>query len=259
MKYKNIGIIASKEAEAIEQKKHLIKKYDLTDCYNNINNKDIDLLIALGGDGLILHLLHEYQHLDIPIYGINYGTIGFLMNSLSDNIMDSINSAKLEKLYPLKMIATDIDGKKHQYFAINEVSLLRQSNQAAKIKIEINNKTRIENLICDGILVATPAGSTAYNLSVNGPIIPFGADILTMTPISPFRPRSWRGALLSDKTKIKFTILKHEKRPISATADYFEVRNVKEVEIAVDKSQYYQILFDPNHSLEERIIKEQFI
>ncbi len=192
MVYKNIGIIASKEEEAINQKSSLVKKYNLIDCSDVKAVENIDLLIALGGDGLMLHLLHEYQNLNIPIYGINYGTIGFLMNSLSDNLIEAINDAKLEKLYPLKMTAIDINGDKHEYYAINEVSLLRQSNQAAKIQIQINNKTRIENLICDGILVATPAGSTAYNLSVNGPIIPFGAEILTLTPISPFRPRSWR-------------------------------------------------------------------
>lgn len=258
MSYKKIGIIASKEEEAIAKKDELIKEYGFIDCFEQ-KSPDVDLIIALGGDGLMLHLLHEYQNLNIPIYGVNYGSVGFLMNSLSDDLVKSIQNAKLESLHPLKMIAIDINGKKHEHFAINEVSLLRQSSQAAKIKIEVNNKVRLETLICDGILVATPAGSTAYNSSVNGPIIPLKADILTMTPISPFRPKNWRGALLPDKTKIKFEILKDYKRPVSATADYFEVRDVREVEIEVDKTQNFQILFDPNHSLEERIIREQFL
>lgn len=258
MKYKNIGIIAGKEDDAVKKKVELIKQYGFIDCQDQ-DNDNVDLIIALGGDGLMLHLLHEYQNLDIPIYGINYGTVGFLMNTLSDNLIDSINDSKLEILRPLRMKATDVKGKEHNHLAINEVSLLRQSNQAAKVKITVNNKVRIETLVSDGVLVATPAGSTAYNLSVNGPIIPFGADILTMTPISPFRPKNWRGALLSDKAKVRFDINSHDKRPVSATADYFEVRNVVKVEVEVDKSQSFKILFDPNHSLEERIIREQFI
>lgn len=258
MKYKNIGIIASKEEEAIKQKEELIKKYDFIDCYKEKNAK-LDLVIALGGDGLMLHLLHEYQDLNIPIYGINFGTVGFLMNSLSDNLLEAINNSKPEILYPLTMIATDIEGKKHQYLAINEVSLLRQSNQTAKIKVLINDKERIGNLVSDGILVATPAGSTAYNSSAGGSIIPFGSDVVTITPISPFRPKNWRGALLPDKTNIKFEIVNHQKRPVSATADYFEVRNVVKVEVKTDKKQSFQLLFDPNHSLEERIIREQFL
>ncbi len=258
IKYKNIGIIANKGTEAIEQKEKLIKKYNFIDC-KKYPKQNPDLIVALGGDGLMLHLLHEFQDLNIPIYGINYGTVGFLMNSLSDNLLEAINNSKLETLYPLQMIATDIDNKEHQYFAINEVSLLRQSNQTAKIKVVINNKVRIENLVSDGILVSTPAGSTAYNSSVGGSIIPFGSDVVTLTPISPFRPKNWRGALLPDKTNIRFEIINHQKRPVSATADYFEVRNVVKVEVKVDKKQSFKILFDPNHSLEERIIREQFL
>jgi len=258
MKYKNIGIIASKESKAVVEKERLIAKYNFIDCQGNSKIKP-DLIIALGGDGLMLHSLHEYQDLNVPIYGINYGTVGFLMNSWSDDLMESINKAKLEILHPLTMIATDINGKKHQYFAINDVSLLRQTYQTAKIKIEINGKVRIENLAADGVLVATPAGSTAYNSAIGGPIIPFGSDSLTITPISPFRPKNWRGALLPDKTNIKFEIINHQKRPVSATADYFEVRDVVTVEVMVDKSEDFKILFDPDHSLEERIIREQFL
>jgi NAD+ kinase len=258
MKYSKIGIIASKESKAIAKKDELVKQHGFTDCQNK-KTPEVDLIIALGGDGLMLHSLHEYRDLQVPIYGINYGSVGFLMNSLSEDLIDSIKSAKLEILHPLKMIAIDSNGVKHEHQAINEVSLLRQSNQAAKIKIEINGKVRIQTLVCDGILVATPAGSTAYNSSVNGPIIPLKADILTLTPISPFRPKNWRGALLPDKTKIKFEILRSSNRPVSATADYFEVRNVASVEIQVDKTREFKILFDPNHSLEERIICEQFL
>lgn len=258
MKYQNIGIVAGKEELAIKKKKELIDNFGFIDC-QAIQDPKVDLMIALGGDGLMLHLLHEYQNLNIPIYGINYGTVGFLMNSLNSNLLDSINNAKLEILYPLKMDVIDVNGVKHQYLAINEVSLLRQSNQAARIKIKINNKVRIETLVCDGILVATPAGSTAYNSSLHGPIIPFGAEILAMTPISPFRPKHWRGALLPEKTKVKFKILDYDKRPVSATADYFEVRDAVEISVEVEKSKNFQILFDPNHSLEERIIREQFI
>lgn len=258
MKYKKIGIISGKENKVLKIKQDLIRKFGFIDCQDYVFD-EIDLIIAVGGDGLMLHLLHQYQDRQIPIYGINYGTVGFLMNSPHLNLIDSIVNAKSEKLYPLKMLAMDVHGKKHQYLAINEVSLLRQTSQAAKIKIVINNKVRVENLICDGVLVATPAGSTAYNSSVNGPIIPFGADILTMTPISPFRPKNWRGALLSSQTKIEFEIINPEKRSVSSTADYFEVRDIKKVAIEIDKSKFFNILFDSNHSLEERIIKEQFL
>jgi NAD+ kinase len=157
------------------------------------------------------------------------------------------------------MIATDADNKKHHLLAINEVSLIRQSNQATKIKITVNDKTRIESLAADGVLVATSAGSTAYNLSVGGPIIPFASDIVALTPISPFRPRHWHGALLPANSKIKFTILDKKNRPVSATADYNEIRNVKSVEVREDKTRQFSILFDPDHSLEERIIREQFL
>ena len=176
-----------------------------------------------------------------------------------NDLLEIILSAKPSVLKPLKMIATDIKNKKHQLLAINEVALLRQNNQAAKIEININGKTRIETLAADGILVATSAGSTAYNLSVRGPIIPFASDIIAITPISPFRPRHWRGALLPADSKIKFTILDQKSRPVSATADYNEIRDVVEVEVFEDKKHQFTILFDENHSLEERILREQFL
>lgn len=260
MKYDKIAIIASDNLEAIKQKKAFIQEYEFLDLEKiKLKKNAVDLIIALGGDGLMLHLLHEYKNLEVPIYGINFGTIGFLMNSISKNLHKALSNAKEYELHPLKMIVTDVNRKKHDHLAINEVSLLRQTNQTSKIQITVNNKVRMKSLDGDGVLVATSAGSTAYNLSVRGPIIPFGAKMIAMTPISPFRPRNWHGALLPSDTRIKFTILDHQKRPVSASADYNEIRDVKEVEIFEDKAKTFKILFDPNHSLEERIIKEQFL
>jgi NAD+ kinase len=260
MKYKKIGIIASHNPQAIKEKEKLLDAYDLIDVSNYQSYEDLDLIIALGGDGLMLHLLHQLANLSIPIYGINFGTVGFLMNSSkTDNLISLVQNALPSFIRPLKMKAIDKDDKVHSFFAINEVSLLRQTNQAAKIKIIVDDKVRISNLATDGILVATPAGSTAYNLSVRGPIIPLATDIIALTPISPFRPRNWRGALLPSNSTVKFKIINHKSRPVSATADYNEIRNIKEVEITEDRSKKLTILFDANHSLEERIIREQFL
>lgn len=263
MNYHNVAIIAAKSNEkAIEKKDFLIQKYgflDITHDHTHIDN--IDLVVAVGGDGLMLHLLHDYESKKVPIYGINCGTVGFLMNSFNeekDELLEAIQNAQESALYPLRMQVVDIDGKSHNHIAINEVALLRQSSQAAKIKININSHQRIETLAADGILVATSAGSTAYNLSAGGPIIPFGSDILALTPISPFRPRNWNGALLPASSKVRFEVLNPESRPVSATADYNEVKNVKEVTVFEDRSLSFKILFDPNHSLEERILREQF-
>jgi NAD+ kinase len=261
MKYKNIAIIAAQNNnEAIERKNFLVKKYNFNDAtFDHQKIDDTDLVIAIGGDGLMLHLLHEFEKKPLPIYGINCGTIGFLMNVFSEeNFLEILDKAEESKIYPLRMEAVDASGKKHVHIAINEVALLRQSSQAAKIRIEINGRERIKCLSADGVLVSTAAGSTAYNLSAGGPIIPFGSEILALTPISPFRPRSWDGALLPANSKIKLEVLDHEKRPTSATADSSEVRNVKEVSVCEDRSISFKILFDPNHSLEERIIREQF-
>lgn len=262
MKYKNIAIIAAKNnKDAINKKDQLVAKYafkDITKNHQDVEN--IDLVIAIGGDGLMLHLLHEYENKSVTLYGINCGTVGFLMNSFQqDNLLELIKTAEESILHPLRMEVTTQDGRKHNHIAINEVALLRQSSQAAKIKIEVNGLKRIETLIADGVLVATAAGSTAYNLSVRGPIIPFGAKIIALTPISPFRPRNWRGALLPSNSKIKFEIINGNSRPVSATADSSEVRDVKEIIVFEDNSINFKILFDPNHSLEERIIREQFV
>lgn len=262
MKYQKIAVIAAKSNKtAIAYKDKIIKKFKFDDLTNNnIPIDDYDLLIAIGGDGLMLHLLHRCEKKPIPIYGINCGTVGFLMNSFDeDNLLEKINNSIETKIYPLRMKATDINGNKYNHIAINEVAINRKTSQSVKVAIEINGKSRIESLSADGVLVATPAGSTAYNFSAGGPIIPFNSKILTLTPICPFRPRKWHGALLPAKSKIKFKILDFEKRPAVATADFTEVDNIKEVIITQDKSISFIIAFDPDHSLEERIIKEQFI
>jgi NAD+ kinase len=260
---KKIGIISSDNKKASSRKDQLILKYNLIDLALKKKSEflKMDLIIALGGDGLMLHLLHMIEKNPVPVYGINFGTVGFLMNTDCDenNLLEIIAKSEPSVLKPLKMVAIDMQNKQHNLLAINEVSLIRQLNQAAKIKITINDKVRIETLAADGVLVATSAGSTAYNLSARGPIIPFASDIIALTPISPFRPRHWRGALLPSNSKIKFTILNAKERPVSATADYNEIRDVKEVEIEEDQDHQFTILFDPNHSLEERIIREQFL
>ncbi len=261
MKYKNIAIIAAnknKKAELI--KKNLIKKYNFKDLSkNHLNIKNIDLVLALGGDGLMLHLLHKYEQENLPVYGINCGTIGFLMNTYDqEKILEKIQNSKEAIIHPLRMQVIDANDILHENIAINEVSLIRQTSQTAKINIKINGKTRLKNLAADGILVATSAGSTAYNLSLRGPIIPLNANILALTPISPFRPRNWRGALLPSDSKIEFEIIDCLLRPVSATADYNEVRNVKKVLVKEDLNIKFRILFDSKRSLEERISKEQF-
>jgi len=258
---KKIAVVASKNnTKALEKKNHLVEKYSLIDLTNNHQNiADIDLVVAIGGDGLMLHLLHQYENSKIPIYGVNCGTVGFLMNSFEpENFLENLKRAEESRIYPLRMNVIDAEEKLHSHLAINEVALLRQSSQAAKIRIEINGRERISSLAADGVLVATPAGSTAYNLSAGGPIIPFSADILALTPISPFRPRNWHGALLPANSKIKLEVLDYKSRPVSATADFNEVSNVKEVTVFEDRDINFKILFDPNHSLEERIIREQF-
>ncbi|MBP7709898.1 MAG: NAD kinase [Rickettsiales bacterium] len=257
---KRIAVIAAKKnLAAIAKKDALVAKYgfiDLTSDQKNVT--EIDLVVAIGGDGLMLHLLHEYAG-KMPIYGVNCGTVGFLMNSPNEeNFLETLAKAQESTLYPLRMEVVDANNQTHSHIAINEVALLRQSSQAAKIKIEINGRERISCLAADGILVATPAGSTAYNLSAGGPIIPFGSEILALTPISPFRPRNWSGALLPANSKIRLEVLNFESRPVSATADSKEVKNVKEVIIFEERNVQFKILFDPNHSLEERIIREQF-
>lgn len=261
-KFKNIAIISAFNNKiAADKKRQLIKKYDLIDISNDpLKIKDIDLVIVLGGDGLMLHLLHKYENKNINIYGINCGTVGFLTNSSKEkDLIRVIENSQITVLHPLRMDVETIDNKKYSSIAINEVALLRQTNQAAKIKIKINNKERLPSaLIGDGILLSTPAGSTAYNMSLRGPIIPLGSKMLALTPISPFRPRNWHGAILPCSVEVKLDIVDPENRQVSATADFIEFRNVKTVTIREDKDISFNLLFDSNHSLEERIIREQF-
>lgn len=255
MKYKAIACIADDTKKAMEAYDIISKKYDLVS-----DPSKADVIVVLGGDGFMLRCLHEYMKLDIPFYGINCGTVGFLMNQYDDNgLTKRLAVTKTEIINPLNMIAKTKDGLEQHALSVNEVSLLRSSRQAANLRISINGVVRIEELSCDGVLVATPAGSTAYNLSVHGPIIPLGAGILAITPISPFRPRRWKGALLSHKDIVTIEILDPTKRPVNAVADFTEAKDVVKVEISEASDKSIKLLFDPGHSLEDRIISEQFI
>ncbi len=223
--------------------------------------RDADVVVALGGDGFLLHCLHEAMRIrgPKPMFGMNRGTVGFLMNEFrQQRLEERVAAAKTFVLHPLQMTATTTAGDIVTHPAINEVSLLRETRQAAKIGIAIDGKTRMEELICDGVLVATPAGSTAYNLSANGPILPLESDLLALTPISPFRPRRWRGALLPGASKVEFEVREARKRPVSAVADQMEVRDVAHVSVAMDRSISLTLLFDPEYALDDRISLEQF-
>ncbi|MEI6418276.1 MAG: NAD kinase [Sphingomonadales bacterium] len=229
--------------------------------YEFVNVSDADVVVALGGDGFLLHCLHEALQYQAPkpMFGMNRGTVGFMMNDFKQaNLFDRVAAAKSFTLHPLQMTATTASGRVITHPAINEVSLLRETRQAAKIGIAIDGKTRMEELICDGVLVSTPAGSTAYNLSANGPILPLEADLLALTPISPFRPRRWRGALLPAASQISFDVREVRKRPVSAVADQLEVRDVAKVDVAIDRSITLNLLFDPEYALDDRISLEQF-
>ncbi len=242
------SVMAQKSAEQLK------KQYDF------VSVGQADVVVALGGDGYMLHLFHALLDIDKPFFGMNMGTVGFLLNEFKeDGLIDRINEAIPFKMYPLKMNAETVTGECQEALAFNEVSLLRETRQTAKIKIFVDDKMRLEELVCDGILVSTPAGSTAYNLSAHGPIIPMHSNILALTPISAFRPRRWRGALVSQNSKIRFEISHPEKRPVSAVADTIEVRNVKNVTVTQDQTNSQTLLFDKEHTLEERILNEQFI
>ncbi len=231
----------------------------LRERYGGIGPDDADIIVALGGDGFMLETLHKYLHRGVPIYGMNRGTVGFLLNAYGeDDLPARLARAKPVVLHPLRMTAHGAGDGTTTALAINEASLLRQSRQAAKLRIGIDGVVRLEELICDGILLSTPAGSTAYNLSAHGPIVPMGSSLLPLTPISVFRPRRWRGALLPNTVRVTIEVLEADKRPVSATADFTEVRNVSRVEIQEDSSISLRLLFDPEHDLEERVIKEQF-
>ena len=249
-----LAFISSETGEAEDARQALERRYGAHDP------KKADVIVALGGDGLMLQTLHRFMNTGKPIYGLNRGSVGFLMNEFGEeNLLERIRKAVVSRIHPLVMEATDALGHIHSALAINEVSLLRQTHQAAKLRISVDERVRMEELVCDGVLIATPAGSTAYNLSAHGPILPLNADILALTPISAFRPRRWRGALLPQEAKIRLEILQPEKRPVSAVADIKEVRDVTSVTVEQDKSVEITLLFDKEHTLEERILNEQFI
>ena len=232
----------------------------LISLYGQHEAKEADVIVALGGDGFMLHTLHENMNSGTPIYGMHRGTVGFLMNEYSpENLLERLHTAEITVIHPLKMEAVDINGKNHTSRAINEVALLRQTHQAAKLSIAVDGKTRLDELVCDGVLLATPAGSTAYNLSAHGPILPIKAPLLALTPISAFRPRRWRGALLPNTARVTISVLDHGKRAVSATADNQEFRDVRSVHISEDQAVSMTLLFDPGHSLDERILHEQFL
>jgi NAD+ kinase len=252
-RYERIALVASAGAEAQQALAQLVK------LYGNHDPADADVVVALGGDGLMLQTLHRHMRTGKPIYGMHRGTVGFLMNEYSTSDLHARLAAARESLiHPLLMRATDVHGAVHLHHAINEVALFRQTHQAARLRIMIDERERMAELIADGILVATPAGSTAYNLSAQGPIIPINAALLALTPISPFRPRRWRGALLPNTAYVVIEVLESEKRPVAAVADHEEARDVRRVEVLSDKSISMRMLFDPGHSLEERILSEQF-
>jgi len=232
---------------------------ELVSLYGQVPADEADVIVALGGDGFMLQTLHDTMNSGKQVYGMNRGSVGFLMNRYStENMVERIRAATENTIHPLEMHTIDADGKKGVALAINEVSLLRQSYQAAKLRVLVDDRVRLEELTCDGLLLSTPAGSTAYNLSAHGPILPLEAPLLALTPVSPFRPRRWRGALLPDKVTVDIEILEAEKRPVNAVADHFEVKSVQSVKIIQSKSMTARILSDPDQSWSDRILAEQF-
>ena len=233
----------------------------MTARYGQHDAADADVIVALGGDGFMLRTLHQVIDRDTPVFGMKMGNVGFLMNRFSkdDDLLERLAHARTVSLNPLRMDATTESGEKVTALAVNEISLLRQTNQAAHIRILVNGMVKLEKLVCDGVLLATAAGSTAYNFSVRGPILPLGTDALALTPISPFRPRRWNGAILPGSAHVEFEILSPAKRSVSATADAHEVRHVTHVAAYEDKHTELSLMFDPDHSLEERILNEQFL
>jgi NAD+ kinase len=252
-RFRHIAFVAAPTPEAREA-------YDrLETRYGNTDPASADVIVALGGDGLMLQTLLKFMNSGKPIYGMHRGTVGFLMNEFSEeNLVERLAAAQITIIHPLVMRARDAQGRMHEHRAINEVSMYRQSAQASHLRILIDGKERLAELIADGVLVATPAGSTAYNLSVQGPIIPINAPMLALTPISPFRPRRWRGALLPDKAQVTIEVLEPDKRPVAAVADHDEVRSVRSVDVTMDHDRAINLLFDPGHNLDERILREQF-
>jgi NAD+ kinase len=248
-----MAFVTSAIAEAEAARDALVRRY------GNVAPGDADVIVALGGDGLMLQTLHNFMEAGKPIYGMNRGTVGFMMNEYREDALEErLAAAEESVIHPLAMRAVDAAGVVHEARAINEVSLFRQTYQVARLRILVDGKERLAQLDADGVMVATPAGSTAYNLSAQGPIIPIGAALLALTPISPFRPRRWRGALLPDTAVVTVEVLETDKRPIAAVADHQEVRFVRTVDVRMDHGVALHMLFDPGHNLDERILREQF-
>ncbi len=254
MSRKKLSFVASRADDAGDAFELLSKEY------GNVPIEEADVIVALGGDGLMLETLHSTEHLSTPVYGMNRGSVGFLMNEYSDDcLFTRLEEAEEAVIHPLKMTAQCEDGTTVESLAINEVSLIRHGPQAAKLKISVDGRERLSELVCDGALLSTPAGSTAYNYSAHGPILPIGAEILALTAMAAFRPRRWRGALLPMSAHVQFDVLEPEKRPVNAVADGKEAIHVLSVEICNEPNVSHRILFDPGHGLEERLIREQFV
>ncbi|AWN44859.1 NAD kinase [Methylobacterium durans] len=252
-RFHRIAFVASPTPDARAAAAALMRRYD------HVTPEDADVVVALGGDGLVLQVLHRFMHQAKPIYGMNRGTVGFLMNEFrEDGLLERLERAERSVIHPLLMETRDTEGRRHEARALNEVYMLRQTHQTAKLKIAVDGHVRLPELIADGVLVATPAGSTAYNLSVGGPILPLDAQLLALTPISAFRPRRWRGALLPNYARIRIEVLDADHRPVAAVADHTEFRRVCTVETWLDQATDLVLLHDPGHSLDERILREQF-
>ena len=252
---RKLALAASPSEQAQEAAKELRQRYEW------VSPKEADMMVALGGDGFMLQTLHAMldRHRALPVFGMNLGTVGFLMNEWSADLLENrLLAAKTIKVAPLRMDAVTIEGEKISLAAINEVSLLRETRQTAWLEVSVDDRVVLAELVADGVLVSTPAGSTAYNFSAHGPILPLESALVALTPISPFRPRRWRGAILRDQTRIKFRVLDPVKRPVSAVADQREVRDVASVEVTVDRANVLTLMFDPEHALDDRIAMEQF-
>jgi NAD+ kinase len=253
VRYDRIAFVASDTPEASRALERMAQRY------GNVPVAEAQVIVALGGDGLMLETLHGHMHDRTPIYGMNRGSVGFLMNEYhEEELRERLERAEVSRIHPLTMTALDCQGQMHTALAINEVSVFRQTHQIAKLRISVDGKVRLDELACDGLLVATPAGSTAYNLSAYGPILPINARLLALTPISAFRPRRWRGALLPSAAHIEIEVLEAKKRPVSAVADSIETRSVIRVCVAEDRNTEILMLFDSGHNLDERILSEQF-
>jgi NAD+ kinase len=251
--FERIAFVASgtAEAEAV--------RLELASAYGSFGPEEADVVVALGGDGLMLQCLHSVMGRNVPVFGMNFGSVGFLMNNFARTDLHArLEAAQATEIYPLEMQVVDAEGRSRTALALNEVSLFRTTYQAAKLQILVDGETRLDELICDGILLSTPAGSTAYNLSAHGPILPIGSPLLALTPISPFRPRRWRGAILNNHATVAFHVRERDKRPVSAVADNVEFQDVVDVVVRQDDTAGVTLLFDPGTSLEERVLIEQF-